>query len=152
MAHTAELDVPTVIALMSVIESDDGRQIDYAMLDGALQLLRSRSARFVDPEDRRSLIVMMATPPDLGAGEYGFHDSVAHAETYLGELNALMGLHGVIDLRTDENRLAALYVNTGETYDITVLYDVHKRKFELTSWGDWLEWAENTRRPRLHFR
>lgn len=33
----------------------------------------------------------------------------------------------------------ALYVNTGDTYNPTILYDVNKRRFELTTWGDWVE-------------
>jgi hypothetical protein len=33
----------------------------------------------------------------------------------------------------------ALYVNFGDTYDMTVLYDCEEDKFILTSWGDWVE-------------
>jgi len=33
----------------------------------------------------------------------------------------------------------AIYVNTGETYSATVLYDTVKDKFYLTSYGDFVE-------------
>lgn len=33
----------------------------------------------------------------------------------------------------------ALYVNTGDTYNTTVVYDVGRDLFYVTSWGDWLE-------------
>jgi hypothetical protein len=33
----------------------------------------------------------------------------------------------------------ALYVNTGDTYNTTVVYDVERDLFYVTSWGDWLE-------------
>ena len=31
------------------------------------------------------------------------------------------------------------YVNLGDTYSITLLYDPKKRKFEIGSWGEWVE-------------
>jgi len=33
----------------------------------------------------------------------------------------------------------ALYVNRGDTYDTTLLYDTDKDRFYITSWGDWYE-------------
>lgn len=33
----------------------------------------------------------------------------------------------------------ALYVNTGETYDTTLLYDTEAKEFLVISWGDWYE-------------
>ena len=33
----------------------------------------------------------------------------------------------------------ALYVNTGDTYSATLLYDCHKERFYVTSWGDYVE-------------
>lgn len=31
------------------------------------------------------------------------------------------------------------YINTGDTYNTTILYDAVKERFYLTSWGDWIE-------------
>lgn len=39
----------------------------------------------------------------------------------------------------------AEYVNMGDTYDTTILYSHHHDRFEVTSWGDWVEWAESKR-------
>jgi len=36
-----------------------------------------------------------------------------------------------------------LYVNQGESYALTVLYDIVNEKWELTSWGDFIESIEN---------
>ena len=33
----------------------------------------------------------------------------------------------------------ALYVNMGDTYVPTLIYDVKKQKFIVASWGDWYE-------------
>lgn len=33
----------------------------------------------------------------------------------------------------------ALYINTGDTYNATIVYDVREGRFFVTSWGDWLE-------------
>lgn len=41
--------------------------------------------------------------------------------------------------------IVLLYVNTGETYDTTLYYDVIKDIFGLGSWGDWWEWHERHR-------
>ena len=35
--------------------------------------------------------------------------------------------------------IAALYVNVGETYACTVLYEVRTGRFLVTSYGDWIE-------------
>jgi len=32
-----------------------------------------------------------------------------------------------------------LYVNKGDTYDTTLVYDTEKNKFDIMSWGDWAE-------------
>jgi len=36
----------------------------------------------------------------------------------------------------------AVYVNTGETYSATLLYDTREREFHVTSYGDWVESRE----------
>lgn len=33
----------------------------------------------------------------------------------------------------------AIYINTGDTYNGTVVYDVARDKFYATTWGDWVE-------------
>lgn len=43
----------------------------------------------------------------------------------------------------------ALYVNMGDTYDATVLYDTARERFYVTCYGDWVETAERTRRYRF---
>mgnify|MGYP001079359508 CR=1 FL=1 len=35
-----------------------------------------------------------------------------------------------------------LYVNQGESYAITIIYDIVNDRFEFTSWGDWIEAIE----------
>ena len=37
--------------------------------------------------------------------------------------------------------ICALYVNMGDTYDQTVVYDTRKGKYIVTSWGDFVERA-----------
>ena len=56
--------------------------------------------------------------------------------------NELLDGHGVEHLSVQTRRegtLHADYVNTGETYDATLLYDHHANRFRVTSWGDLLE-------------
>jgi len=35
-----------------------------------------------------------------------------------------------------------LYVNQGDSYALTIIYDVVNDRFEFTSWGDWIEAME----------
>jgi hypothetical protein len=37
--------------------------------------------------------------------------------------------------------VVALYLNTGDSYACTLLYDTVKDEFHLISWGDWVEHA-----------
>jgi len=48
-------------------------------------------------------------------------------------------LHGYGVEGINEKGLMASYVNMGDTYDYTVLYDQNEDKFVATSWGDWYE-------------
>ena len=61
------------------------------------------------------------------------------------------GVEAIIDPRKSfrgvYGQVAAFYLNTGDTYDTTLLYDVDKREYEITSWGDWLEQYENENGP-----
>lgn len=77
------------------------------------------------------------------------HDSNPSAKLQLA--NELFGGYGVEALR-DENvwidnywqNTIALYVNMGDTYTRTIVYDVYEDKFIVTSWGDWCEkWLSN---------
>lgn len=59
-------------------------------------------------------------------------------------LNELLGMHGVEclgEVRTYGP--PAEYLNTGDTYAATLLFDRLANNFKLTSWGDWLEANEN---------
>lgn len=64
---------------------------------------------------------------------------------WLCALNEILGTHGVESIRTSEfiDRYwfdcRAAYLNTGDTYNTTILFDTKKDRFYLTSWGDFVE-------------
>jgi hypothetical protein len=65
--------------------------------------------------------------------------------TIMERANEIMNGFGVENL-TDENaydpywqNTIALYVNMGDTYNSTLLFDVGEGEFILTTWGDWFE-------------
>lgn len=64
-------------------------------------------------------------------------------EDVLRNVNAIIGAHGVEALSAPHDdgtpNPIAYYVNTGDTYSATLLWDVRKKRFELTTWGDWYE-------------
>jgi hypothetical protein len=60
------------------------------------------------------------------------------------------GTFGVEPIRDPDKGLdrywgdtVALYVNTGDPYNATVVYDVERDVFYCTDWGDWLEAYEH---------
>ena len=40
--------------------------------------------------------------------------------------------------------IVALYVNTGEPYDSTLIYDTEKERFTVGNWGDWVSAQERS--------
>jgi hypothetical protein len=62
------------------------------------------------------------------------------------QANEALGGHGVEAIRGEEHHvdnyhfdIIATYVNFGDTYVTTLLYDTEAHTFYLTSYGDWLE-------------
>lgn len=57
--------------------------------------------------------------------------------------NSVLNGHGVEAIRGDSPyEPAALYVNMGDTYTATILYDRDANTFHVTSYGDWIESQE----------
>lgn len=72
----------------------------------------------------------------------------------LDEANEILDGYGVEVLRGKAwndryyGNIIALYVNMGETYEKTIVYDVSKGEFMLTSWGDFMEeWEAENEEP-----
>ena len=72
-------------------------------------------------------------------------------------VNALTNNHGVVSLTGEGvwinhfyGNIIALYVNTGETYDMTLVYDTENNEFLLTSWGDFFEGWEAEQYEKDH--
>jgi len=60
------------------------------------------------------------------------------------EMDAVLGGFGVEAIWGDSCiRPAAIYINMGETYEPTMLYDYEHHRWDAVSWGDWVEWMEN---------
>jgi hypothetical protein len=65
--------------------------------------------------------------------------SVGRAMRYLNEL---LETYGVEAIRDRNGHAVAEYLNTGETYTTTILYDHTTRSFRVTTMGDWVEGYE----------
>lgn len=93
-----------------------------------------------------------------GAKEWARRIKAATGHRYevdkvLDDLSDHMGAYGIEAIRGDYyvdgyyQDLVALYVNTGDTYNATILYETEKERFLLTTMGDWVE--HNERRYRI---
>ncbi|NBT35503.1 MAG: hypothetical protein EBT03_08185 [Betaproteobacteria bacterium] len=78
----------------------------------------------------------------LEKADYG---TVQDVDRALEFANGAMEAYGVEAVRGDIPRrspyadIVLLYVNTGDTYNTTLVYDTHKDKFLVASVGDWVE-------------
>jgi hypothetical protein len=55
--------------------------------------------------------------------------------------------HGVEEISgfknsANEMTTVAYYVNMGDTYSSTIIYDCLADKFYVGTWGDWFQWRE----------
>jgi len=77
------------------------------------------------------------------------HTELAADEAMQLANNRLMG-YGVETINGGEDREAvAYYVNMGDPYVYTVIYDIPANKFYVTGYVDWVEWRENNRKYKL---
>lgn len=73
------------------------------------------------------------------------HLSHEEVDDHLEYANKTLGGYGVESLATSKywdpyyGEIAALYVNMGDTYNKTVLYDCEKKVFLETSWGNFVD-------------
>lgn len=80
----------------------------------------------------------------------GTRKEVDHALNYVDDM--IHG-HGVEAIRGDYHvdnyyyDIVGLYVNTGDTYNATLVYDTDREKFVLTTMGDWVE--KNERKYKI---
>lgn len=71
------------------------------------------------------------------------YNEPSEIEQIMHAIDSVMGTHGVEALYTgyDSNlqHPTAVYCNTGETYNATVVYCYKTDRFLITSWGDYYE-------------
>jgi hypothetical protein len=56
--------------------------------------------------------------------------------------NMFLKGHGIEYLESENERAKAYYVNTGDTYNATLLLDIPRNRVWATTWGDWVEAEE----------
>lgn len=90
----------------------------------------------------------------LRAALVDWWDRKADTDDVLKTANKILGGHGVEAVRAEGAwdsyyvDIVALYVNMGDTYVATLIYDIDKNRWWITSWGDWLEAEERSGRLR----
>jgi hypothetical protein len=86
-------------------------------------------------------------------GNEGYQLVGRHVEALMKEANEAIGGYGVEALESEDywhsyfwHNAFGLYVNMGDTYDDTIVFDVEEQEFIATNWGDFiLEFQERRR-------
>jgi len=127
--------IPSARALKAAFGPEVGAKL-RALLDGS-----------ADPE---------IAVPATGAWAHACYHPPRAAELVEHACNVVMGGHGCEAIRASNGRCGAYYgdivagyVNMGDTYDVTLLFDYGRGAVYVTSWGDWVEVSERTRRYRF---
>jgi hypothetical protein len=69
-------------------------------------------------------------------------DKVLEEVNRLTDANGIEPINGDYHVDNFYHDIVALYVNMGDTYETTLLYETDKDRFLVTSWGDWVEHNE----------
>ena len=72
------------------------------------------------------------------------HHPLPRIDRILGALNECLGMHGVECITSggqhmDGSHVVAEYLNAGDTYNATLLFNHRTQAFSLTTWGDFVE-------------
>lgn len=92
----------------------------------------------------------------LAFNRKGEEQELEDVDAVLENLNKLLSGHGVEAIRSSDawvssyyGDIVALYINAGDTYNPTIVYDTDNGKFSVESYGDWIERQERSRRYRF---
>lgn len=72
-------------------------------------------------------------------------DNSTHINNALVRVDSLLHGHGVEYTQNAEQDVVAMYVNMGDTYNATIIYDCLAGKFYVGTWGDWVEWRSKNK-------
>ena len=101
--------------------------------------IRDLPLRDVSPENIAELRAILATRPEG-----------RRASDAMERINQLLDAHGVEAIYASGGHsgywqnIVAVYVNMGDSYTATVLYDVGRSRFIITDGAAWVEWYEAT--------
>ena len=102
----------------------------------------------LDDEAVKELVEVLERPDKVDAENKSHWDDayLRAVDKAMEEANEILGGHGVEAVPgegADNGKYwrdtIALYVNLGDTYDTTVMYDTETEEFFVGSWGDFLE-------------
>jgi hypothetical protein len=88
---------------------------------------------------------------DLKAFHEAFKKALQYTST-MRSVNSAMNLvdktihgHGIeeiVGFQNSHTKTVGMYVNMGESYASTIIYDCLANKFYVGTWADWMEWRK----------
>jgi len=112
------------------------QRLNEEKLPSTKELLKAFGKEIEEPQ-AKELLKLMEYP-----------GSPQKVTTNMEKIDKLIGGYGIEVIKGEEENnkyyrdIIAEYVNMGDTYITTILFDVDERKFLLTSVGDWHEQKE----------
>jgi hypothetical protein len=107
--------------------------------------------------EAKELILLMrraVDPGEVQPSAYPYEDAPLTTDDVMERANEILGGFGVESIDCGQCNvdsyyfgIVLLYVNKGDTYSTTLLYDTEAQKFRIGSWGSWFEDHE----VRSHF-
>lgn len=103
----------------------------------------------ITEDEAKELARMMRKAVDSGdvqKSAYPYEVGPLTTDDVLERANEILHGHGVESIDCENCQVSRyyygivlLYLNKGDTYDTTLLYDTDKEEFAIGSWGSWLE-------------
>lgn len=110
-------------------------------LNNAIESARKTVNKFIESDYEDYSIL----PDKVSKWVKQCYNTPSDTELEMAVIDVLIDGYGVEGI-TPEGKVypVAEYVNMGDTYDLTVVYDLENGEYILTSWGDFLsEWEKN---------
>lgn len=125
------------------VEETGKKKLALSIVNKAWQSMADEIKKTFKVTQKEAGIIDILLKNAVTARREGLHEVV---DKNLKEVNDFINGFGVESVTAEDYQvdnyyynIIALYINMGDTYDTTIVYDTENNEFEVSSWGDWFE-------------